>query len=218
MKWVINYGSDFIHLISVYILILVAPGPDFAAVLRESLLRGRAHGLMAAFGVMCAVMIHCAYTILGLGLVIAQSPLLFNLIKWAGIAYLLYIGVKALFVKNSAGQEAFAPMQRVGSRARPLKKAFAAGFACNLLNPKCILFFLSIFSALIAPNTPAGVKALYAAAMALCCGLWFCCVAFFLTMPKITALYQRAGLWVGRLTGGVFIMFGLSLIFQKAQA
>jgi len=212
-----SWSADFYHLIAVYLLILIAPGLDFAVVLRESLLYGRGHGLMAAAGVMSAVAVHCSYTILGLGLVIAQSLLLFQLIKWAGIAYLLYIGLKAL-TGNSSGAAAMAEAE---ARCRPVRRwrqAFKAGFICNLLNPKCILFFLSIFSALIAPATPVSIKALDALAMVLCCGLWFACVAFFLTMPKITIIYRRLGRWIDKTTGAVFVAIGMSLMLQKAPS
>lgn len=212
-----QYSADLFHLIAVYILVLVAPGLDFAVVLRESLFYGRGRGIAAAFGVMAAVAVHCAYTILGLGLIIAQSLLLFNIIKWAGIAYLLYIGGKALFAKGG-GAGALDAARVINRPARPFKKAFMAGFTCNLLNPKCILFFLSVFSALIAPAAPIGVKALGGLVMVLCCGLWFSCVAFFLTVPKITKIYRRLGLWIDKITGAVFIVLGISLMFQKAQA
>lgn len=210
-----SHSADIFRLLAVYGLVLVAPGLDFAVVLRESLLYGRKSGLLAALGVMSAVAVHCAYAVLGLGLIIAQSLLLFNLIKWAGIAYLLYIGIKALFAKAQGGGASAAA--QIKARARPPQQAFAAGFICNLLNPKCILFFLSIFSALIAPSAPLAVKALAAAEMVLCCGLWFACVAFFLTVPRITEIYHRLGLWIDRVTGAVFIVLGISLMFQKAQ-
>jgi len=212
-----SYSADFLHLIAVYLLVLIAPGLDFAVVLRESLLYGRGHGLMAAVGVMSAVAMHCTYTILGLGLIIAQSLLLFQLIKWAGIAYLLYIGIKALAAK-SGGTAIIQETGIMPDYSRRLQQAFIAGFVCNLFNPKCILFFLSVFSVLIAAATPIGIKALDALTMVLCCGLWFACVAFFLTMPKITAIYRRLGLWIDKITGAVFVMLGISLIFQKAPS
>jgi len=209
-------SADFYHLIAVYLLVLIAPGLDFAVMLRESLLYGRSRGLMAACGVMSAVAVHCTYTILGLRLIIAQSLLLFQLIKWAGIAYLLYIGLKALTGK-SGGKAGAAPAAQFRP-ARVRRQAFRAGFICNLLNPKCILFFLSIFSALIAPATPAGIKALIAPAMVLCCGLWFSCVAFFFTMPKITIIYRRLGRWIDKVSGALFVTIGMSLMFQKAPS
>lgn len=212
-----HYGADFIHLISIYILVLIAPGLDFAVIMRESLLYGRENGIAAVFGVMAAVTVHCAYTILGLGVIIAKSLLLFNIIKWAGIAYLLYIGSKALLTKVERGA-AISAVMPAAQRGRPFKKAFMAGFACNMLNPKCILFFLSIFSVLIAPSTPMSVKAAEGLTMVLCCGLWFSCVVFFLTVPKITQIYRRLGLWIDKATGAVFIILGISLMFQKAQS
>ncbi|KAA6406071.1 LysE family translocator [Candidatus Tokpelaia sp.] len=212
-----SFSADFYHLIAIYMLVLIAPGLDFAVVLRESLLYGRGHGLMAACGVMSAVAVHCTYTILGLGLIIAQSLLLFQLIKWAGIVYLLYIGLKAL--RGKSGSSAIMAQAEAKCRpARAKRQAFKAGFICNLLNPKCILFFLSIFSALIASATPMGIKALIAPAMVLCCGLWFACVAFFLTMPKITFIYRRLGRWIDKTSGVVFVAIGMSLILQKAPA
>jgi len=207
-----NFPAIFFHFVPVYWLVLIAPGLDFAAVLRESLLYGRRNGIMAALGVSCATTIHCTYTILGLGLIIAESPLLFNLIKWAGIAYLLYIGVKAITAKRGAQTQA--QRQAQPNAERPLHKSWAAGLLCNLLNPKCVLFFLSIFSLLIPPAAPLQFKAAIGVFIVVSAFIWFFCVAFFLTMPKLRQAYQSLGVWIDRLTGAVFILLALGLAFE----
>jgi len=206
-----NLLAVFLHFAPVYWLVMIAPGLDFATVLRETLLYGRRNGIMAGVGVCSATIIHCAYTILGIGLIIAESPLLFNAIKWAGIAYLLYIGVKALLAKRSAQTQA---QQLQPQTMRPLHKSWMAGAACNLLNPKCVLFFLSIFSLLIPPAAPLQFKTAIVAFMILSSFIWFSCVAFFLTMPKLRQAYQNLGIWIDRITGIVFILLAVGLMFE----
>jgi Putative threonine efflux protein len=107
------------------------------------------------------------------------------------------------------GAAAVAPM----SDAR----AFGLGFLTNALNPKPILFFLSLFSALVSHETPALVKGGYGLVMASCLILWFSAVSCFLTMPGVRNAFSRAGLWISRVTGAVFIAFGVRLALSRAD-
>jgi len=96
-------------------------------------------------------------------------------------------------------------------------RAFGLGFLTNALNPKPILFFLSLFSALVSHQTPALVKGGYGLVMAACLILWFSAVSCFLTMPKVRNAFSRAGLWINRVTGAVFIAFGIRLALSRAE-
>ena len=102
-------------------------------------------------------MFHVSYTILGLGLIISQSIYLFNIVKWCGVAYLVYIGIKAL---RAGRTEIEAPVAAgaADGRRQPALRAFGLGFMANALNPKAVFFFLSIFSTVVSAHTPIMVK------------------------------------------------------------
>ena len=74
-------------------LAVISPGADFAMVTRTSLLRSRSAGLWVALGIGCGVLVHVGYTLLGLGVLLQSLPWLFTLLKWAGAAYLVWLGI-----------------------------------------------------------------------------------------------------------------------------
>lgn len=90
------YFIEFSTLMAVFILVLIAPGADLAMVMRQAMAHGRRNACITVGGIAVALMFHVTYTLLGLGLIISRSLLLFNLVKWAGAAYLVYIGIRAL--------------------------------------------------------------------------------------------------------------------------
>lgn len=208
------YLGELASLMAVFSFAIVAPGADTAMVMRQSLVHGRRAGILTAFGVGTSLLFHLTYTILGLGLIVSQSLLLFSVIKWAGAAYLIYMGIMALrspatTLPDAAPGGATAPMSD--------RRAFGLGFVTNALNPKPILFFLSLFSVLVSHQTPTLVKGAYGLVMASCLILWFSAVSCFLTMPKVRSAFSRAGVWISRVTGAVFIAFGVRLALSRAE-
>jgi RhtB (resistance to homoserine/threonine) family protein len=209
------YLAELAGVMAVFSFAIVAPGADTAMVMRQSLVHGRRAGILTAFGVGTSLLFHLSYTILGLGLIVSQSLLMFSVIKWAGAAYLAYMGVMALRAPAPTLPEPGAEPVR----AAPMgdARAFGLGFLTNALNPKPILFFLSLFSALVSHQTPAWVKGGYGLVMATCLILWFSAVSCFLTMPRVRGAFTRAGLWINRITGAVFIAFGVRLALTRAN-
>lgn len=211
-----NYLIELAGLMAVFSLAIVSPGADTAMVMRQSLMHGRDAGIATAFGVGTSLLFHMTYTILGLGLIVSQSLLLFSLLKWAGAAYLIYVGICALRepapILPQVGEHTVPP----GTSGAGLLKSFGLGFVTNALNPKPILFFLSLFSTLVSPETPALVKAGYGLVMASCLIAWFVAVACVLTRPRVRAAFSRVGQWINRVTGAVFIGFGIRLALTRA--
>ncbi|OAP39080.1 lysine transporter LysE [Sinorhizobium glycinis] len=209
------YLIELASLMAIFSFAIVSPGADLAMVMRQSLVHGRRAAIITSFGVGASLMFHVSYTVLGLGLIISQSIYLFNIVKWCGVAYLIYIGVKAL----RAGQTEISvePGEDAGTRrSQSALKAFGLGFAANALNPKAVFFFLSIFSTVVSAHTPMLVKFGYGLAMASALILWFVGVSLFMTTPRMRAAFTRASKWIDRTSGLVFIALGLKLATEKA--
>ncbi len=209
------YLIELASLMAIFAFAIVSPGADLAMVMRQSLMNGRRAAIITSFGVGTSLMFHVTYTILGLGLIISQSIYLFNIVKWCGVAYLLYIGIKALragktdMTVETAGAEA-------SDKRQSGLKAFGLGFAANALNPKPVFFFLSIFSTVVSAHTPIMIKFGYGLIMASCLIAWFVGVSLFMTTPKMRAAFSRASQWIDRASGLVFIALGLKLATEKA--
>ncbi len=138
-------------------------------------MRGRRAGIITSFGIGAAIFFHAAYTVAGIGLLVAHSLLAFNVLKWAGAAYLFYVGVKTWRAPPPSYQVdlADAPAPAVAPRRYGDASDFTLGFLTNALNPKAVLFFLSIFTTVVSPTTPQSMQMGYAAGMAGLLVVWF---------------------------------------------
>ncbi|MDR0277008.1 MAG: LysE family transporter [Paucimonas sp.] len=205
------YWAEFLTVALIHLLAVASPGPDFAVVVRESVTHGRRAGTWTAFGVGTAIFLHVGYSLLGIGLIVSQSIMLFNALKWAAAAYLVYIGFKALRSRPAA---AGAESVQVSTVERTPRAAFVAGFMTNGLNPKATLFFLSLFTVVINPHTPLLVQAGYGVYLALATGLWFCLVAMLFSQARVRAGFARMGHWFDRTMGAVLIALGIKIAFS----
>jgi len=207
---------EFLALFGVFVLAAIAPGADFACVLRESVSFGRRAGISTAAGVGSAIMVHVAYTVTGVGLIVAQSVLIFTIVKWCGAAYLVYLGVRSLTASRRSPQNFDKTIVPVES-ARSVVTSYGVGFLTNLLNPKATLFFVSLFATIVSHETPVMTQFAYGAALSVFLALWFSFVAVFLTTRSMRAGYERIGHWIDRATGLILIGLGVRIALQKAN-
>lgn len=194
-------------------LLTLTPGLDTAMVLRTAAVEGSRRALLAGLGVVGGCLVWGAAVALGLGALLQASLLAFTALKWIGAAYLLWLGVN-LIRKPRAAFELGAALPKAGGDLAWLRR----GFLTNLLNPKVGVFYVSFLPQFL----PAGVQPapfifLLAAIHALLGVAWFA-VLVAATRPAAAAL-QKASVvrWLDRLTGGVFIAFGLKLALSPAR-
>lgn len=206
------YGAEFLTVALIHLLAVASPGPDFAVVVRESVAHGRRAGTWTALGVGSAIFLHVGYSLLGIGLIVSQSIVLFNVLKWLAAAYLLYIGFKALRAKPAVtGTDTVAALPVVRSAGA----AYRAGFMTNGLNPKATLFFLSLFTVVINPHTPLAVQAGYGVYLAVATAAWFCLVALLFSRQRVRAGFARMGHWFDRTMGAVLIALGVKIALTE---
>ena len=202
------YWTEFLTVALIHLLAVASPGPDFAVVIRESVSHGRRAGLFTALGVGSGIFLHVAYSLLGIGLIVAQSELLFAMLKWLAAAYLLYVGWHALQARPAAPGE-FAAL--AASAVPSGRSAFGRGFLTNALNPKVTLFFLALFSVVIDPHTPRLIQAGYGVYLMFATTGFFCAMALLFSQARVRAGFMRLGHWFDRLMGALLIALGLRL-------
>jgi RhtB (resistance to homoserine/threonine) family protein len=208
------YWAEFFTVALIHLLAVASPGPDFAVVVRESVAHGRRAGTWTALGVGSAIFLHVGYSLLGIGLIVSQSIVLFNVLKWLAAAYLLYIGFKALRARPAAASSC-EPAEAAPVVTRSAAAAYRAGFMTNGLNPKATLFFLSLFTVVINPHTPLWVQAGYGVYLALATALWFCLVALLFSQQRVRAGFARMGHWFDRTMGAVLIALGVKIALTE---
>ncbi|MEU9752827.1 LysE family transporter [Streptomyces althioticus] len=187
------------------VLAVIAPGADFAMVVRNSYLYGRRTGLLGAAGVAAGVLLHVTYTMLGVGLLIASSAFLFSVVKLTGAAYLVYIGVRTFRTRAEVTVDL---EHRTG--LTPLA-ALRTGFLTNVLNPKTTLFVVSTFAQVVDPGTPLLQQAGYGLFMSLAHLLWFGVVALFFSHDRMRGLMLRGQRVLNKVIGTALAGLGVSL-------
>lgn len=198
----------------VHLLAVMSPGPDFIMVMRNSLVYSRRSGVYAAIGLGLGILVHVAYSLAGLALIISQSVILFNVIKLLGAAYLLYIGFKSLRARRSDNLAITARHEKTDLTKF---QAIRTGFITNVTNPKATLFFLSLFTLVIQPTTPLAIKFTMGIEMAVATFLWFAVVAILVSHQAIKQRVARFQHYVERFMGGVLILFGIKLATTHAK-
>lgn len=203
--------SGLLTIAVVSLLAAISPGPDFFIVLRNSMVYSRRCGLMTALGVSAALIVHLSYTLVGIGLLIAESPFLYTLLKYVGVLYLFYLGTRGLlssFKMGSASQEAYTKSAtELSSRS-----AFMQGVLTNVLNPKCALFFISLFSQFIDPSTPLLVRVEYAIVNWSISLGWFVFLVLLVTGKMIHGKLHAFRVYIDRVMGSALIFLGFKLL------
>ena len=124
--------------ITAAVLLTLMPGPDILFVITQSITRGRKAGIVFAAGLCTGLIAHVTAVSLGVSVLLMSSPIAFTLLKFAGAAYLLYLGIRAFLVRH---QNHFS----LETTAAVSGKLYRKGILMNILNPKVILFFLAFF-------------------------------------------------------------------------
>ena len=213
IEYVQQYWLEFLTIASVHLLAVASPGPDFAIVLKHSISFGRRAAIITSIGVGVGILIHVGYSLLGIGILIKTTPLIFQVFSYIAAMYLLYLGLEAIRSSapkhlNNVNDESDEKTVHIISD----NKAFMVGFLTNGLNPKATLFFLSVFSVAISTETPNAIKLGYGLYLAMATGIWFCVLSLFLSSKKVRLYIGKKGYWFDRVMGIVLILLAVKLV------
>ncbi|KJG55446.1 amino acid transporter [Photobacterium kishitanii] len=201
-----NYLSEFIAVLSITVLTIIIPGPDFFIVVRNSLAYTRRSGIFTTLGVSFAVWIHVIYTLAGIGLILSKSIVLFTIVKYLGAAYLMYLGWQCLKSRPLNSEQYIKQERKISDYS-----SFKMGFINNALNPKATLFFLSLFTQVVSVETPFAIQIIYGATVSLSCLIWFSLVAVFLNQKSVKNTFESIQHYFEKLMGVVLITFGIKV-------
>ncbi len=186
----------------------ITPGNDMLYVATRSTSQGVKAGIISSLGICVGCMVHILAAVIGLSALIAQSAIAFNVIKYVGAAYLIYLGIRALLSKTQAFN--------VSEKKAKLgySKIFWQGVLTNVLNPKVALFFLAFLPQFI------DISAKHAWPQILFLGAWFD-IGGTLVNILVAVLFGRLGNWFnksawfqkwqGKVTGAILIGLGIKV-------
>ena len=199
----------FLSVAVAHMLAVASPGPDFAVVVRQSLAFGRAAGLWTALGIGCGITVHVAYGLFGLGWATERWPFLLDLLGWAGAAFLIWMGQGALRSQPSAEDTASAPAE-----AGRWHRYWLIGLLTNVLNPKAMLFFVALFSAVVTGPVGPGLQWLLGLWLPLTTFAWFALVATLLSDPRLRTPLQKKAWLIDRGMGVVLLLLAGLMIWR----
>ncbi|MGA8118913.1 LysE family translocator [Rouxiella badensis] len=186
---------------------MISPGPDFFMVIKNAARYPRMAALMTSLGVVCGVITHMSYCVAGLAVVITKTPWLFDLLKYVGAAYLIWVGLQGLFSRTNSKMnlDGIAPQQVT------LGKAFTQGYLCNLLNPKATLFFLAMFTQVLQINSTLSEKLLYASIIVGLSVIWWPMLVVLIQSGPVRRGLAKAQKVIDKMLGGVLIALGIKV-------
>jgi threonine/homoserine/homoserine lactone efflux protein len=198
------------------LLLNVTPGPDTAYIVGRSIQLGWRGGVVAVLGIEAGCSLHVFAAAIGLSALLAASSAAFMLVKWAGAAYLCFMGLKMLLASAPTAVAAAAN----GTGAISLRQVFLLGALTNVLNPKVALFFLAFLPQFVATDSPhkAAAFTLLGMIFILDGTLWCLGVAVFVAGAAGRIRKSgRAFAWVNRGLGGLFFYLGVRVAMTETR-
>ncbi|MFD6282029.1 LysE family translocator, partial [Streptomyces sp. NPDC060209] len=209
---------DLLGFLGVVMVAYVVPGPDFLVVVRSAT-EHPSKGRAAALGAQAGLCLHMLAAVVGLSVIAARSPMVYNAIKLLGAAYLVYLGVRAVLAARRAGREATvspedgsAPEDSAedGPARGRWRSGFTQGFLTNVLNPKAALFFLSILPQFVDDGGSTARQIFVLGVLDVLIGIvyWFALVAVAVRLRTLLSRPTVRRRWE-LTTGWLFIAIGL---------
>ncbi len=189
---------------------MISPGPDFLLVTKNALIYPKRQALATAFGIVSGCLFHATYCILGLGLIITKSSIIYTIVKYAGACYLIYLGFKSLSSRK---------MKNADSDISCLKnitllRAYTEGVLCNALNPKLAFFLLSLFTQFVSINAAFSDKVLVAGVVVAESALFWPLLVLFLQSQHIRKLFTHFQASLSRVFGGLLVYLGCRVMLS----
>lgn len=198
--------TAWLSLALICILGAMTPGPSLAVVLKHTVSGGRLNGMIVSIAHGSGVALYAVITVLGMAVIIKETPWLFNFIKYAGVIFLLWLAFKALTSKST-----LADIHTEVSQVSWRKSAWE-GFSIAFLNPKLALFFLALFSQFIHADASTQQKALMVATVGGIDTLWYCLIALILSQSTVLTKLRANTHIVDKVTGVALISVAMRVM------
>ncbi len=206
----------FITVLIAVTLVTLSPGVDTMLVIRNSVRSGWRDGSTTSLGICSGLFLHATVSALGISIILLQTAWAFSALKWAGAAYLIWLGVGSWRRVARGSRLNLAGQLPAGSGAFRAGRSLREGFLSNVLNPKAVIFYMAFLPQFIDPQLSPLSQSLLVAAIHFCVGMLYLCL--------LAAMVERAGAWLQRpmvnrvfdsLTGGVLIFIGCRLAIAR---
>ena len=205
--------NSFLVFVGAGLLLNITPGPDVLYIVGRSLGQGRLAGVVSSMGIATGCLVHIAAAALGLSAVMLAVPLAFDIVRYAGAAYLAWLGLKALVSRpSSLDVQVLEPV--------PLGCIYRQGIITNVLNPKVALFFLAFLPQFTDPARGSLPLQFVALGLVFVVNGTIVCLGYALAASWLGGWLKgryRVSTWLNRAMGGLFVAVGLRLAFDSRR-
>ncbi|GAB6053617.1 LysE family transporter [Magnetospira thiophila] len=207
-----NEIHALLALSGIWLAAVITPGPNLLTTVHFTLSRSRRHGLWVVGGLATGTLLWATASAFGLALLFAQVGWLYLILKLLGSLYLIYLGVRLIL---SRGIGSLHRLSRHPGLPASCLAAYRVGLLTNLSNPKTAVFFTSLYASLM-PLTPPLWLQVSSIAAILCISIsWYGGMAILFAQDRVAIFYDRARLWIDRITGSIFIGVGVALAWDR---
>ena len=198
-------------------VLTITPGADMALVAKNVFTRGRSGSFATILGICSGLFVHATASALGLSAILAKSARAFEIVKWAGAAYLFYLGVMALQRAVRGGAPvSLEALDTSTKQRRSWWGGFSEGMLTNILNPKVAVFYLTFLPQFIAPGDPVLRLSLFLASVHVAMGLvWLTIYSRALHELNTKLAGRRLRRGIEAVTGGLLMALGARLVFAR---
>ena len=202
--------SIFLTIAVLHLFAVASPGPDFILVSRQCLRYGRRIAIWTSLGIAIGILFHVALSLTGLSILLQNQPDLFWYIKLLASLYIGYLGIVSLVSKTSNKL-----VEDVTGQAGNQLRSVTTGLLTNVLNPKALIFFITVFAVAINKETGIFVKSLLGIYMSVATFIWFALVSILLTNKKAIERFKKAIPLLEKVTGFFLLLIAIQILFQQ---
>ena len=210
MDWALF--SIFVTVAIAHFLALLSPGPDFVLIVKSAIKNGPKKSIGVAAGIASANALYIALCLIGIGALLASSVIIMIVLKVAGGVFLIYLAVMALKAKKNDYKDLELPENQTHQPETTFVKEFITGFMSGILNPKNLLFYLSLFTVVLTNDVDFGFKVGLGIWMTSVVFVWDLSVIYVLSKDKVRRKFSKLAYYIDKFTGAILGLIGFTIV------
>ncbi|GAC35580.1 LysE family translocator [Paraglaciecola polaris] len=209
----VNLFGIFVTVAIAHFLALLSPGPDFVLVVKSAIRNEGKNAIGVALGIASANALYIGLCLIGVGSILAASVTVMIVLKVIGGLFLIYLAVQALRASKSSYENLdIAEHSHSNKIKATFFKEFITGFMSGILNPKNLLFYLSLFTVVLTPDVGLAFKLGLGIWMTAIVFLWDLSIIFLLSTPKVRSKFTKLAYYIDKVTGAILGIIGFAIV------
>ena len=202
----------FATVVFAHFLALISPGPDFVILVKSAIKNERKKAIGVALGISIANAFYIALCLIGVGSLLASSVYIMIGLKIAGGLFLIYLAIQALQAKKSDYASLAMQVDKNEVSNTTFLKEFVVGFMSGILNPKNVLFYLSLFTVVLTKDVSLTFKITLGIWMTLAVFLWDSAIVFILSGDRVRRKFAKLAYYIDKVTGAILGLVGFTIV------